>query len=293
MLSFCLSLPGLPREGPISFPVHQGRLCLLGGIWQCLRVFWLSRLGKGAPEEGLSAPSGWRLKVLLNISEYSPNPASPALRASRAQGEALVLLCSASQGSPNLRVASSSSAQRQSWPPPRQPQELRPLSRMPFSSGQVAPAEFTAGHAVHQPQLCFKVSGHTQDACLQLAASGGQPPCRGGRESSREADSLRAPLLRPGSEAPGGGLGRALSTCSPLPTHPSVVALPEDGLLNISRNSPAKPVNCFLGNTLNKDGRPPGGRAESLAWTAHGGAAKAWLQARGLLGEGRRARGAL
>ncbi|KAF7472330.1 Hypothetical predicted protein [Marmota monax] len=43
--------------------------------------------------------------------------------------------------------------------------------------------------------------------------------------------------------------------------------LPEDGLLNISRNSTAKPVNCFLGNTLNKDGCPPAGRAESLAWT--------------------------
>ena len=70
-----------------------------------------------------------------------------------------------------------------------------------------------------------------------------------------------------------------LSTWSPRPTHPSAAALPEDGLLNISRNSTAKPVNCFLGNTLNKDGRPPAGRAESLAWTAGLRNGSAWLQA--------------
>lgn len=56
-------------------------------------------------------------------------------------------------------------------------------------------------------------------------------------------------------------------------------ALPEDGLLNISRNSTAKPVNCFLGNTLNKDGCPPAGRAESLAWTTAPRNGSAWRQA--------------
>uniref|UniRef100_A0A2K5EZW9 Uncharacterized protein n=1 Tax=Aotus nancymaae TaxID=37293 RepID=A0A2K5EZW9_AOTNA len=41
------------------------------------------------------------------------------------------------------------------------PQELKPLSRMPFGSGQVSPAELTAGHAVHQPELmCFIIYSH-------------------------------------------------------------------------------------------------------------------------------------
>lgn len=34
-------------------------------------------------------------------------------------------------------------------------------------------------------------------------------------------------------------------------------SLPEDDLLNISRNSCAKLVNCFLGNTLKKNGSRP------------------------------------
>ncbi|KAH1186112.1 hypothetical protein KIL84_018861 [Mauremys mutica] len=34
-------------------------------------------------------------------------------------------------------------------------------------------------------------------------------------------------------------------------------SLPEDDLLNISRNRCAKPVNCFLGNTLKKNGFLP------------------------------------
>lgn len=59
----------------------------------------------------------------------------------------------------------------------------------------------------------------------------------------------------------------ALSTRYPFRPIRQQQTLPEDGLLNISRNSAANPVNCFLGNTLNKDGCPPAGRAESLAWT--------------------------
>ncbi|KAL4700810.1 hypothetical protein H8959_014814 [Pygathrix nigripes] len=41
------------------------------------------------------------------------------------------------------------------------PQELNPLSRMPFGSGQVSPVELTVGHAVHQPELmCFIIYSH-------------------------------------------------------------------------------------------------------------------------------------
>uniref|UniRef100_A0A2K6N6Y2 Uncharacterized protein n=1 Tax=Rhinopithecus roxellana TaxID=61622 RepID=A0A2K6N6Y2_RHIRO len=38
---------------------------------------------------------------------------------------------------------------------------LKPLSRMPFGSGQVSPVELTVGHAVHQPELmCFIIYSH-------------------------------------------------------------------------------------------------------------------------------------
>uniref|UniRef100_A0A2K6KJC8 Uncharacterized protein n=1 Tax=Rhinopithecus bieti TaxID=61621 RepID=A0A2K6KJC8_RHIBE len=41
------------------------------------------------------------------------------------------------------------------------PQQLKPLSRMPFGSGQVSPVELTVGHAVHQPELmCFIIYSH-------------------------------------------------------------------------------------------------------------------------------------
>lgn len=70
----------------------------------------------------------------------------------------------------------------------------------------------------------------------------------------------------------------ALSTRSPLPTRQRQ-PLPEDGLLNISRNSTAKPVNCFLGNTFSKDGRRPVGRAESPAWTTPLRNGDVWPQA--------------
>lgn len=66
----------------------------------------------------------------------------------------------------------------------------------------------------------------------------------------------------------GGGGDGAEHVVSPDQPIRQRAALPEDGLLNISRNSTAKPVNCFLGNTLNKDGGPPAGKAESPAWTA-------------------------
>lgn len=71
----------------------------------------------------------------------------------------------------------------------------------------------------------------------------------------------------------------ALSTRYPFRPIRQQQALPEDGLLNISRNSAANPVNCFLGNTLNKDGCPPAGRAESLAWTSAPRTGSAWRQA--------------
>lgn len=101
-------------------------------------------------------------------------------------------------------------------PSPRQPQELKPLSRMPFSSGQVSPAEFTAGHAVPQPQLCFKVlvTGRLSSvSSKRLAAS------LPGRKSSTEAAARQLTacvLLRLGSEVPGRGLEMALSTWSPF-----------------------------------------------------------------------------
>uniref|UniRef100_A0A2I3RDH3 Uncharacterized protein n=1 Tax=Pan troglodytes TaxID=9598 RepID=A0A2I3RDH3_PANTR len=65
------------------------------------------------------------------------------------------------------------------------PQELKPLSRMPFGSGQVSPAELTAGHAVHQPELmCFIIYSH------RASRPAGSFPARE-EASSTEAHSPR------------------------------------------------------------------------------------------------------
>ncbi|XP_059260438.1 uncharacterized protein LOC132020253 [Mustela nigripes] len=79
-----------------------------------------------------------------------------------------------------------------------------------------------------------------------------------------------------------GRAGRRGRGARALPFRPSRQRqpLPEDGLLNISRNSTAKPVNCFLGNSLNQYGGPPAGRAQSPAWSSELRTGNARLRAR-------------
>uniref|UniRef100_A0A2I3HBT4 Uncharacterized protein n=1 Tax=Nomascus leucogenys TaxID=61853 RepID=A0A2I3HBT4_NOMLE len=65
------------------------------------------------------------------------------------------------------------------------PQELKPLSRMPFGSGQVSPAEPTAGRAVHHPELmCLIIYSH------RASRPAGSLPARE-EASSTEAHSPR------------------------------------------------------------------------------------------------------
>lgn len=131
----------------------------------------------------------------------------------------------------------------------------------------------------HRPSRASCGSGvlfcnlQSQGACLPGAA-------RPGREEACAGSHLPYWGGRTWDQAGGTGAEHA----APLQTPPSRAALPEDDLLNISRNSTAKPVNCFLGNTLSEDGRPPAGSVESPAWTALG---EKWQhQAAGGLGVG-------
>lgn len=128
------------------------------------------------------------------------------------------------------------------------------------------------GHAVHQAQLvCFKASSHRRLCSARSRPAGSRRPVgEEGRSTTALAPTGPRHLAGCRSEGPGNGLGRRLTEHAVSPADPAgrpQRPLPEDGLLNISRNSTARPVNCFLGNTLSEGGRPPAGRAESLAWT--------------------------
>lgn len=162
---------------------------------------------------------------------------------------------------------------------------------MPSGSGQVSPAEFTVGHAVHELELmCVIIYSRWAPVLFSSEPTGSRPA----REEASPTEALgpHSPttvVFGDGccSQAPGNRPGRdGAEHAVPLQTHPSAAALPEDGLLNISRNSTAKPVNCFLGNTLHKDGGPPAGRAESPGrTTALRTSSRAWLQAGQGIGE--------
>lgn len=198
------------------------------------------------------------------------------------------LPCPASQGNSNLQELPAVLCPLPGLASlPWLPQELEPLSRMPFGSGQVSPAAFPAGHAMHPPELmCSIIYSHGAPVFIQQQARW-QPPCQ------EEIEFRRGPQPPPadspwcvGTAVAWRHLGTGRVRWPEHVVSPSdrpirqQQPLPEDGLLNISRNSAAKPVNCFLGNTLNKDGGPPAGRAESPAWTELLGNGRACLRAR-------------
>lgn len=137
---------------------------------------------------------------------------------------------------------------------------------MPSGSGQASPAGFTGDRPCTRRSWCvlkLRVTG----ACVQLAAGRLAAADRLGRRGRPPGPRHPAGCR---SEGPGNWLGRTSTEHAVSPADPAgrpQRPLPEDGLLNISRNTTARPVNCFLGNTLSKGGRPPAGRAESLAWT--------------------------
>uniref|UniRef100_A0A4X1SJ21 Uncharacterized protein n=1 Tax=Sus scrofa TaxID=9823 RepID=A0A4X1SJ21_PIG len=72
------------------------------------------------------------------------------------------LPCPASQGNSNLQALPAVLCPLPGLASlPWLPQELEPLSRMPFGSGQVSPAAFPAGHAMHPPELmCSIIYSH-------------------------------------------------------------------------------------------------------------------------------------
>ncbi|XP_060051526.1 uncharacterized protein LOC132539530 [Erinaceus europaeus] len=259
-----------PLEGPHLLCLHQQSSppkgdCLArwggGGNWLYLEVVW------GCWEEGKGGDTLfiWRVEAnqLLSIlqSNTTPNKEASGIKAEKAPPE----LC--------IRVGIKSRPGRLPGVPPLPSYSLGLCpGAAPGVKGteQNALGQWASGpcRVYHRPSRASCGSGvlfcnlQSQGACLPgAAAPGGRKPVQG---AGWPPALLGRPHLGPGRA------GQALSTRPPLQTPPSRAALPEDDLLNISRNSTAKPVNCFLGNTLSEDGRPPAGSVESPAWTTLG-----------------------
>uniref|UniRef100_A0ABI7ZR73 Uncharacterized protein n=1 Tax=Felis catus TaxID=9685 RepID=A0ABI7ZR73_FELCA len=109
-------------------------------------------------------PLSIRPQMSLVPRPRSPGPLpAPHQREIPTPASCLGLLC------PATRLAS----------PLRLLQELKALSSVPFGGGQVSPAGFTAGHAVHQPELM----------CSIIYSHRASPPCPAGVEASSAESS--------------------------------------------------------------------------------------------------------
>lgn len=146
--------------------LNQWQLYLSGDIWKCLEVFLVDTTGGGwhryrcywhpvggsqgccyTSDGAQTTPTKKYLALKVNSAE-AEKPRSglrPTSDGSSNLWELPGLLC------PVTGLASL----------PRLPQELKPLSRVPFGSGQVSPVEFPAGQAVHQLELlCVIIYSH-------------------------------------------------------------------------------------------------------------------------------------